>query len=122
MLTFSFFRARLTLLALLFLTLTTGVQAQRLPQTVVPSNYKLSLDPDIAQQKFSGEETITVQLQQPTKEIVMNSLDLEISSAEAVLGLDTATLPAQVTYDRPSEMVRFTFTKPVPRGDRKSVV
>jgi aminopeptidase N len=116
MITFSFFRARLTLFALLFGTLTTGVQAQRLPQNVVPSNYKLSLDPDIGQQRFSGEETITVQLQQPTQEIVLNSLDLEISSAEALVGLDMAVLPAQVTYDQPSEMVRLTFAKPVPKG------
>jgi aminopeptidase N len=116
MITFSFFRARLTLFTLLFVTLTTGVHAQRLPQNVVPSNYKLSLDPDIGQQRFSGEETITVQLQQPTQEIVLNSLDLEISSAEALLGLDMAALPAQVTYDQPGEMVRLTFAKPVPKG------
>ena len=110
------FRARLVSFTLLFVTLTAGVQAQRLPQTVVPSNYKLQLDPDIAQQKFSGEETITVQLQQSTQEIALNSLDLEISSAEAVLGLDKATLPAQVTYDQPSEMARLAFARPIPKG------
>ncbi|HXA84468.1 MAG TPA: M1 family metallopeptidase, partial [Candidatus Dormibacteraeota bacterium] len=117
MLNLSFFRARLALFTLLFVTAAvTAAHAQRLPQTVVPSNYNLQLDPDIAQQKFSGEETITVQLQQSTQEIVLNSLDLEISSAEAILGLDMATLPAQVTYDRPSEMVRLTFAKPLPKG------
>jgi aminopeptidase N len=114
MLTFSFFRARLTLFALLFLTLTTGVQAQRLPQTVVPSNYKLSLDPDIAQQKFSGEETITVQLQQPTKEIVLNALDLEITLAEATAA--GKTLAAQVTYDKAAEIARLQFSQPLPAG------
>ena len=91
-------------------------QAQRLPATVVPSNYKLFLDPDIAGQKFSGEETITVQVQQATSEIVLNSLGLEISLAEALPGLDMATLPAQVTYDQPNEMARLTFAKPVPEG------
>jgi aminopeptidase N len=116
MITSSFSRARPTLFALLVITLTTGVQAQRLPQNVFPSNYKLSLDPDIGQQRFSGEETITVRVQQPTQEIVLNSLDLEISSVEALLELDMAALPAQVTYDQPGEMVRLTFAKPVPKG------
>jgi len=115
--TFSCLRTRLTLSIFIFITIAaTGLRAQRLPTSVVPSNYKLSLDPDIAAQKFSGEETITVQVQQPVREIVLNSLGLEISVAEVVPGLDMATLPAQVTYDQPNEMVRLIFAKPVPKG------
>ena len=115
MLTYSSFRAKFALSTLLLLVVTvTGMQAQRLPKTVVPSHYKLSLDPDISGQKFSGEETITVQVQQPTSEIVLNSLGLEIALAEVTAG--TATMPAQVAYDQPSEMVRLTFAKPVPAG------
>jgi len=117
MLTISSSRMRLTLLILILVTIsTTNLQAQRLPTTVVPSNYKLLLDPDIAAPKFSGEETITVQVQQPTREIVLNSLELEISLAEAIPGLDMAGLPAQVTYDEPNEMARLTFAKPLPKG------
>ncbi|HEX3587554.1 MAG TPA: M1 family metallopeptidase, partial [Candidatus Angelobacter sp.] len=108
-------RTRLTLSIFIFLTIAVaGLQAQRLPTTVVPSNYKLSLDPDIAGQKFSGEETITVRVQQPVREIVLNSLGLEISLAEATA--TDETLPAQVTYDLPSEIARLTFAKPVPKG------
>src|SRR5215467_12801596 len=115
--TFSCLRTRLTLSIFIFITIAaTGLRAQRLPTSVVPSNYKLSLDPDIAAQKFSGEETITVQVQQPVDEIVLNSLGLEISVAEVLPGLDMATLPAQVTYDQPNEMVRLIFAKPVPKG------
>lgn len=115
MLTLSAFRTRLTLFAFLLLTIAaTGVQAQRLPRTVVPGNYKLLLDPDIGQQKFSGEETITVQVQQSTSEIVLNSLDLEISSAEATA--EGKTLTAQVTYDKPSEMARLLFAQPLRAG------
>jgi aminopeptidase N/puromycin-sensitive aminopeptidase len=117
MLTLSSSRTRLTLSIFIFLTIAAfDLQAQRLPTTVVPSNYKLSLDPDIAAQKFSGEETITVQVHQPTREIVLNSLGLEISLAEVIPGLDMATLPAQVTYDEPSEMARLTFAKPLPKS------
>src|SRR6476661_6673084 len=86
------FRAKSALIVLLLAVAACGLQAQRLPATVVPSNYKLSLDPDIAEQKFSGEETITVRVQQPVREIVLNSLGLEISLAEAAPGLDKASL------------------------------
>lgn len=117
MLTFASSRARLTLSIFIFLTIAAaGLHAQRLPTTIVPSNYKLSLDPDIAGQKFSGEETITVQVQQPVREIVLNSLGLEISLAETAPGLDKASLPAQVTYDEPNEMARLTFAQPLPKG------
>ncbi|HEY1528157.1 MAG TPA: M1 family metallopeptidase [Candidatus Angelobacter sp.] len=117
MLTLASLPTRLTLFAFLLLTMATaGLQAQRLPKTVVPSDYKLFLDPDIRAQKFSGEETITVQVQQSTHEIVLNSLGLEISLAEAIQGLDMAAVPAQVTYDKPSEMARLSFAKPVPMG------
>ena len=57
---------------LLLLAAGTWTQAQRLPKTVVPSHYQLSLDPDIGAQKFSGEETITVQVAQSSNEIVLN--------------------------------------------------
>src|SRR6476661_6176681 len=110
------FRAKSALIVLLLAVAACGLQAQRLPTSVVPSNYKLSLDPDIAGQKFSGEETITVQVQQPVREIVLNSLELEISVAEVVPGANMAALPAQVTYDQPNEMVRLIFAKPVPKG------
>src|SRR6476620_12215525 len=117
MLTFFFSCARLTLFTSLFLSISTiSLNAQRLPTTVVPTHYKLFIDPDIGQQKFTGEETINVHVQQATSEIVLNSLGLEISLAGALPGFDMSALPAQVTYDQPNEMVRLTFTKPVPKG------
>ena len=115
MLTFSSFRARLTFSIFLFLSVAAiDLHAQRLPTTIVPSHYKLVLDPDIAGQKFTGEETITVQVQQATSEIVLNSLGLDISLAEATAA--NKTLPAKVTYDQPNEMVRLAFATSMPRG------
>src|SRR3954471_16105992 len=115
MLILSSFRTRLTFTAFLFLAIAAAsLHAQRLPTTVVPSHYKLFLDPDIAGQKFSGEETITVQVQQSTSEIVLNSLGLEISLAEATVA--NKTVPAKVTYDQPNEMVRLSFAEPVPKS------
>jgi aminopeptidase N/puromycin-sensitive aminopeptidase len=117
MLTLFSFRVRLAFSTFLFLAISTvSLHAQRLPKTVVPTHYKLFLDPDIGQQKFTGEETINVHVQQSTSEIVLSSLGLEISLAEALPGLDLPPLPAQVAYDQPNEMVRLTFAKPLPKG------
>src|ERR1700747_1279312 len=101
--------------------LTSQAQAQRLPGNVVPENYKLFLDPNIQARTFSGEETIAVQMKQPLTEIVLNSLDLEITFAETTPGATTTSgnaprpagpntaspgaQTAQVSYDKPSETV-----------------
>ncbi|HEY7404453.1 MAG TPA: M1 family metallopeptidase [Candidatus Angelobacter sp.] len=115
MLTLSFSRARTAffLLFISFLSVNT-LYAQRLPKTVIPSHYKIFLDPNIAAQTFSGDETIDVQVAQATNEIMLSSLDLEITLAEATAG--GATQTAQVTYDKPGEMVKLTFPKPLPTG------
>jgi aminopeptidase N len=115
MLTLFSFRARLLLSTFLFLSISTvSLQAQRLPATIIPSHYKLLLDPDIGQQKFTGEETITVQVQQATSEIVLNSLGLDISLAEATAA--DKTVPARVTYDEPKETARLSLAQPLPAG------
>ena len=88
--------------------------AQRLPQNVVPSHYSLSLDPVIAEKIFSGEETIDVRVRTATKEIVLNSLDLDITEAEVKSG--NTTQKAAVAYDKPQEMVRLSLPQPVPIG------
>jgi aminopeptidase N/puromycin-sensitive aminopeptidase len=115
MLTPSVFRAKPVLFSLSFLIATLGgMHAQRLPQTVVPSHYQLFVDPSISGQKFSGEETITVQVQQPTREIILNSLGLKIDLAQA--NAAGSSQEAEVSYDQPNEMVRLTFANAVPAG------
>jgi aminopeptidase N len=87
---------------------------QRLPASVVPSHYKLFIDPNIETQSFSGEETIDVQLGRASKEIVLNSLDLEVSSAEVIAG--GKARPAQLSYDAPNEMIRLVVADALPPG------
>jgi aminopeptidase N len=87
---------------------------QRLPASVIPSHYKLFIDPNIETQSFSGEETIDVQLGRASKEIVLNSLDLEVSSAEVIAG--GKARPAQLSYDAPDEMIRLVVADALPPG------
>jgi aminopeptidase N/puromycin-sensitive aminopeptidase len=93
---------------------TARLAAQRLPGNVIPENYKLFLDPRISEGRFSGEETVSVRLAEPLTEIVLNSLDLEISLAEITVG--GKTQQAKVTYDRPGEMARLSLPTSVPSG------
>src|SRR5262249_45344164 len=91
-----------------------ATEAQRLPANVVPENYKLFLDPNIAGGTFAGEETIAVRVDQPVREIILNSLDLEIGLAE--ITVEHKTQPAQVSYDKANETVRLSVASPVPAG------
>jgi puromycin-sensitive aminopeptidase len=50
----------------------------RLPRTVVPSRYDLTLEPDLAQATFTGSEVIAVSVEESVDEIVLNADDLEL--------------------------------------------
>ncbi len=107
-------RFALFILILLILAVSPFVAAQRLPPGVVPSHYKLFIDPDIAAKTFSGEETVEIQVATRTKEIVLNSLDLAISSAE--IAYEGKTESARITYDKPDEMVGLNLPSAIPAG------
>ena len=68
-------RSCLILVALLCLAPMAG--AHRLPDTVIPSHYKMTLTPDLKNATFGGEETIDVKVAQPATEITLNSADIE---------------------------------------------
>src|SRR5690348_89560 len=99
----------------LLLLLPCSLFAQRLPKTVIPSHYKLSLDRRIEEKKFSGEETIDVRLLATMKDIVLNSLDLDISQAEVAIGRNT--VKAKVVYAKADETATLEFAEQIPAGN-----
>ena len=67
----------------------------RLPRTVVPHKYRIRLEPRLEEATFSGSETIDVTVEAPTDEIVLNSAEIEIVSAQLTNGSPrSAPLPA----------------------------
>ncbi len=56
----------------------------RLPPHVVPTRYDLRLEPDLATLTFRGDETIALTVTAPTREIVLNAVELTITHATAV--------------------------------------
>ncbi len=53
----------------------------QLPATVRPLLYDITVDPNAAAKTFKGSETITISVAKPTRTILLNAADLNISSA-----------------------------------------
>src|SRR5919204_4963550 len=85
----------------LILLLSSITSAQRLPRLAVPQNYKLSFAPDFSKANFAGDETIRVQVLQPTSELVLNSADIDFH--DATISSGGVSHKAKVTFDKTRE-------------------
>lgn len=54
---------------------------KRLPTNVSPINYAITLKPNLKSFTYSGSESVKVKVNEETKTIVLNSLELEINAA-----------------------------------------
>jgi puromycin-sensitive aminopeptidase len=89
----------------------------RLPYTVVPSRYRLTLVPDLSGATFTGEVSIDVTVAEPVTDIVLNAAELTIDSATLTPGDGTTALvPTSTTLDAEEERVTLTFPDPLPVG------
>jgi len=81
-----------------------AVEAEfRLPRTVVPAHYRLTIEPDLATGTFTGEVVIDVDVVEPVTEVVLNVLDLEVRSA--VIADAAGRHDASVAIDEERERV-----------------
>jgi len=71
-------------LCLLFLIAPRAFFAQRLPATVVAAYYMLTLAPDMKAATFSGEATVDVMVNAPTRAITLNAIEIEIQSVNEI--------------------------------------
>jgi len=91
-----------------------SVQAQRLPSTVVPESYTLTLTPDLKAATFSGAETIGVTVAEPTDRITLNAAEIAFQSVTvAAAGKQQI---ATVSLDAQKEQATFTFPEKLPAG------
>ena len=87
----------------------------RLPRHVVPIRYDLRLEPDLTAAHFVGQETITLTIHHPTSEIILNAIELAITSAQ-IEGAAGSTRSATITLDASLERCHLTFTTTLSPG------
>ena len=88
---------------------TDDASAYRLPTTVLPHAYRLTLTPDLGAATFTGEVEIDVTVGVATDQVVLNAAELAITSAEVVAAGGDALAAASVDLDDAEERVALTF-------------
>ncbi len=86
----------------------------RLPRDVEPRRYALTLTPDLSAALFSGSVDVDVEVVQPTAEVVLNAVELEIDEAWVEAGGER--LDTTLTLDAGTERATLTLPRVLPVG------
>ena len=87
----------------------------RLPRHVRPTRYDLRLEPDLATLTFTGDETITLEIEEPTAEVVLNAVDLAFGEA-TLANARGESLRGTPVVDEAAERCRITFPSQIAPG------
>ncbi|MBC8020361.1 MAG: hypothetical protein H7X78_04005 [Methyloceanibacter sp.] len=88
----------------------------RLPDTVIPIAYRLTIEPDLEKLTYNGAVEIDLDVRVPTKKVVVNALDLKI------VGASLGKAPATTSLDNKKERLTVTADKPLQTGAATLVV
>ncbi|MGH9373941.1 MAG: M1 family metallopeptidase [Vicinamibacterales bacterium] len=103
----------------LLLTATT-VWAQRLPTDVVPLHYDITVAPDLAAAKFTGEQRIRVRLDKASSAIVLNAAEITFRDVRVTAG--GKMFPATVSLDASKEQATIRVDTPIPAGEAEVAI
>jgi puromycin-sensitive aminopeptidase len=81
----------------------------RLPRTVLPRRYRLSVAPDLGAARFEGTAVVEVDIAQPVTEIVCNAAELDVHAAVLV---DSSGVELTGTVEHDDELERLTVALP----------
>jgi len=101
-------------LACLVLASVRSATAQRLPSTVLPEHYTLTLTPDLKATTFSGVESIDVTIAEPAGAITLNAAEIAFQSVSVTANGKQQT--ASVTLNNSKEQATFTFPEKLAAG------
>jgi puromycin-sensitive aminopeptidase len=87
----------------------------RLPKDVIPERYEIKLVPDIEAGRFTGEETIAVQVHAPTQQFILNALELEVTGA-TLRDEKGRTYSAGIEFLEEDERLRLIFGNQIEAG------
>ena len=85
----------------------------KLPKNVVPQKYSIRIKPDLTKLTFSGSEAVKIEVRQPVRELVLNALELQITSASVD---ETAIAPAAIKLDAKEETLKIALPEELPAG------
>ena len=91
--------------------------AQRLPQTVHPDHYSLTLTPDLKAATFTGVETIDVTLAEPANSISLNSAEIAFQTVTVSAGGKEQT--GTVSLNNEKEQATITVPSSIAAGKAK---
>jgi len=91
------------------------VDPYRLPRSVRPTRYDLRLEPDLTTLTFTGDETVTLEVEEATAEIVLNAVDLAFGDA-TVTNARGESLRGTPIVDEAAERCRITFASSIAPG------
>lgn len=86
----------------------------RLPKKVKPLNYDIKLDVDLDNWKYSGEESIEVNIIESTDIIALHSVGLDI--AEATLNINDEIITPEVLLEKEAELIVLKLSKNLKAG------
>src|ERR1700722_6745338 len=101
--------------AILILFFPGSVLGQRLATTVIPTHYTLKLAPDLKAATFSGEESIDVNFQQPTRSITLNAIEIAFQAGPSLSNRSPQT--GTLSVDAGKQQATFTFPNTIPAGN-----
>ncbi|MFV2000211.1 MAG: M1 family metallopeptidase, partial [Acidimicrobiia bacterium] len=89
----------------------------RLPRTVIPSHYDISIEPDLDAATFAGSVIIDVDIVEPVTEIILNANELDIENVS--LRSEAGEVAPTFSLDAETERLALAFESPVAAGAAK---
>ncbi len=86
----------------------------KLPKEVVPTEYAIRIVSNLDNLRFTGSETVKLNVRSPVHQLVLNGLELEIEAAS----VDGKQLPfSAIKSDNEKELLTLTLPSELPAGD-----
>ena len=80
-----------------------------LPTHLTPKTYRITLEPDLIQFTFTGEEQVDFELNEPTDCITLNAKELVVHEASVQTEKNGLIMASDISYDTDNEYVIFKF-------------
>ena len=88
-----------------------------LSNEISPSKYHLLIQPDIGKMSFQGTLSVEINIQNPTQEITLHSVDLSLILVEVYISKNKIVIPTIIMPNKEKETVTMKFEESLPKGN-----